>query len=310
VALWFLTPVRAHADEPGALDACATLDIEVAADLDPAWTAVAATVPAALQRVLSPDECAHAAVSLACGPKAGSAEVTLRTADGRVATRRVEEPRGLFPVILGLLAGAPAQPPPSSGGPHAEPDRNEVPDFRVPAPEPPRPGDTGAGLVVGFALGARGGLPSRVLMADIELFAEVILRSWIVLATVRYAPIATLPGVTLDGDQYEEAALGLGVGRRFQWGPSSLDVSFVPTLAIVSMETDSPVEASGTVSDLRLDASGRYGYATGRNWRFQVTLDTDVAPDGLIRARHPSPTLPAVPAWTLGLRLGMAASLL
>jgi hypothetical protein len=310
LALLLLTPVRARADEAG-VHACDSLAIDVAADLDQAWSIAAAALPEELARALSPEECAHATVSLTRAPQSGSADATIRTADGRVATRRIREPRGLFPVILGLLATAPVEPapPPAPSAPVL--DRHELPDFGSPPAAPSRPDEAkDVGVVVGFGLGGRGGLPSKVLMADIELFAEVLLRSWIILASVRYAPIATLPGVTLDGDQYEEAGLGLGLGRRLVWGRSSLDVAFVPTLAIVTMETDVPIESSGTVPDLRLDVCARYGYATGHGWRFNVALDTDVAPNGLIRAQHPSPMLPAVPAWTLGLRLGMSASLL
>jgi hypothetical protein len=63
-------------------------------------------------------------------------------------------------------------------------------------------------VFVGFGIGGRGGEPSKVVMADVELFADVVIHDWIIVASVRYAPIATLPGPTPDGDQYEEAALG------------------------------------------------------------------------------------------------------
>jgi hypothetical protein len=290
-------------DDGGEL--CASLRVDVPAELGPEWASAAAALPRELGDALSSAECAHVRVALAAGT-AGAADVHVGMPDGREASRHVRAPRALFPIVLGLLASAPAEPVPEPPGPTH--DRHELPDF-TPPPAPPHPDADRVGVSVGFGLGARGGLPTQVIMADVELFAEVVLRDWLILASVRYAPIAVAKGLTPDGDAYQEAGIGLGFGRRFHLDRSSLDVAFVPTLVLVSMETDLPAEAFGTLSDLRLDACARYGYALGKRWRFNVTLDTDVSPNALVRPQLPAPGLLPVPAWTLGLRVGMSASI-
>jgi hypothetical protein len=294
-------------------DLCASLRLVVAPELESAWAHAAASLGQQLGDALSSAECAHVEVSLSLPAPpalAGSADVHVRTPDGREATRHVKTPAALLPIVVGLLASAPPEPSPPA---HAAPpglDRHELPDFTPPVrrvPEAPDPNHVG--VFVGFAIGARAGLPTQVVMADVELFAHVVLHDWLILASVRYAPIAAIRGLTADGDAYEEAGIGLGIGRRFHLERSSLDLSFVPTLVLVSMETDLPVEAFGTLADLRLDACARYGYSLSRSWTFNVALDTDVSPNGLVRPQLPNPGLVPVPAWTVGLRFGMTAAI-
>ena len=288
---------------------CAALHVDVATDLERAWVDAAALLPQQLVDALSSAECAHVRVGLTASVPAGSADVHVRMPDGRQASRHVRTPRALLPIVLGVLASAPAELPPASSGPPPR-DGHELPDFTPPsrAPRPAEDPDH-VGVFVGFGLGARGGEPTGVLMADLELFAQVLLRDWLILASVHYAPIAVAPGLTPDGDAYQETGIGLGLGRRFRRGRSLLDLAFVPTLVLVSMETDSPGEAFGTLSDLRLDACARYGYAVSKRWLFNIALDTDVSPNALVRAQRPAPDLPPVPAVTLGLRLGMSAAI-
>lgn len=307
-------PRVARAEEPSGRSSCASLVVEVASGLDPGWAAAAEALKEKLAQSMSAEECSNVTVSLLPSSDHATVEVRVRAADERVTSRPVKGPQALFPVVFGLLAA----PPPSSSLPPTAPSRrepalpelNEIPDFTPPARSMHPTAASPFGVFVGFGLGSRAGVPSKVVMADVELFADVVLHDWTIVASVRYAPIAALPGPTADGDQYEEAALGVGLGRELRWGRSSLDAIFIPTLVLVSMETDLPVEVSGTLASLRFDACARYGYSIGRTWRLNIALDTDVAPSGLVRPQYISPVLPPVPAWTLGLRFGASASLL
>jgi hypothetical protein len=299
-------PALVSADEGGEL--CASLHVDVATELEPAWLEAAATLPRQLGDALSSAECAHVRLSLAPGTPAGGADVHVRMPDGREASRHVRAPRALLPIVLGVLAAAPSEAPASPPSPVR--DRHELPDFTPPPARPSEDPDR-VRVSVGFALGARGGVPTQVVMADVELFAQVVLSEWLILASVRYAPIAVAKGLTPDGDAYQEAGIGLGFGRRFHMDRSSIDLAFVPTLVLVSMETDLPAEAFGTLADLRIDASARYGYALGKanRWRFNVALDTDISPNAVVRPQVPATGLLPVPAWTVGLRIGMSAAI-
>jgi hypothetical protein len=186
-----------------------------------------------------------------------------------------------------------------------------VPDFpRSPPKRARAPEIETIGLELGFAVGIRVGVPTDVAMAELEMRVDLHVRDWIVLLGLRYAPVAAISSIAADADSYGEGALVLGVGRELRWGRSSLDLVASPTLAFVSMETDSPVEKSGSLAQLRLAGAARFGYAIGRDWRFTITLDSELAPGSLVKARYADPALPPLPAWTLGLRLGASARLL
>jgi hypothetical protein len=101
--------------------------------------------------------------------------------------------------------------------------------------------------------------------------------------------------------------MSLAFGHRFAWGRSALDRAVVPTLVLVTMENDSPVEVSGSLADFRMGACLRYGYALSKKWQFQAALDTEVSPGALMRDRVPAPGLDPLPVWTAGLRVGFAA---
>ncbi len=297
---------------------CEAVRLRVDPGLGPRWRSAASALRAELE-TLRPPECAEVAIDL--DPDAAGAAVRARASDGREAKRTLRDPRGLVPVVLGLLAVAPANvegegsDADATDGVPAGPAPDDPLDL-PPADEHPRilrverPRELG--LAMGVATGARAGLPTEVAMADLEVHADVLVRDWILGAGLRYAPFAASPRFTPgDGDTYEETAIALGVGRRLHAGRSGFDLMLVPSVAFVSIESNGPVGADTgrDHAQWRLGGAGRWSYPFARGWRFTTTLDSELAP-GALAHHHASYTVAPFPAWTLGLRIGAMADLL
>jgi hypothetical protein len=321
-----LRPSGGRAAENG----CELVELEVAPNVDPAWQRAMEELRAALDRELVGAACVAARVRIEPSPL--GVLVRARSADGRETERPVREQTALVPVVLGLLATAPPEPSPSTKptvGEHpdagatpptpqatpqattaasSEAGPHDLPEF--PSPPKPKAAPSPVGVAIGLSTGVRVGVPTDVAMWDTELRADVLLHHWMLLALIRYAPLAAVSGIALDTDAYDELGAGFGAGRRWAWAHSTLDLTASPSVVFVSMEKDSPAEVSGERAQLRVGATARYGYALGAGWRFTLTLDTEVAPSSLIMARYANPALPPLPAWTAGFRLGVAASLL
>jgi hypothetical protein len=285
---------------------CHSVRLAIDPRLDATWTSAATDLRAKLEG-LGPSECGH--VAIAVDRDVRGAAVRALASDGRETRRTLGNPRSLAPVVLGLLAMAPDEPSarqPSALALAVDPRELPPPDEK-PATPLDHPKDLG--LTVGVATGVRAGLPTQVAMADAELRVDLHVREWFVLASLRYAPIAASPRfLNNDGDTYSEIAVALGVGRTFRAGPSTFDLALVPSVAVLSMETSDDVDQD--LAELRIGGSGRWAYPIGGNWRFTVTLDSDLAPGAFAGSSRADPTLPPFPAWTMGLRVGAAASLL
>jgi hypothetical protein len=307
-----LGSVEVSADEA----VCGLVTIEAPLIQSPAWQSAVEDLRIALHHELTGLECAPIALFVEPA-QADSVMVRARSADGRETRRPVPDPRALVPIVLGLLASAPAEPPSKttpaarspSRPPRAEADPHDVPDFAPPSPSKvtsPSP----VNVSLGISTGVRVGVPTDVAMWDSEVRADVLFHDWLVMALIRYAPLAAVSGLAPDTDAYGELGFGFGAGRHWRWDRQTLELTLAPSIVLVALEIDSPKERSGELAQLRVTAAARYGYGLGRGWRFTVTLDTEVAPSSLIQARYANPALPPIPAWTAGLRLGAAASLL
>jgi hypothetical protein len=149
-----------------------------------------------------------------------------------------------------------------------------------------------------------------MMLGDVQARADLFINRWILLVSLRYS--AGLSGEMPDEDDYDEVALGLGAGRQFSIGRSTLDLTLSPSVVSMSIvDDDGPgptIEASRT--QLRLGAAARWTVPIGGAWRFTLTADTEISPHGLRHASHFEPGDPALPAWTGALRAGAAGSLL
>jgi hypothetical protein len=297
---------------------CELVALDASPDLDPPWRRAADDLRAALAHELTGAECLP--FRLRVEPSTEGVVVRAQSADGLETTRAVRDPRALVPVVLGLLASAPVEHPapsspqaPSTAQP-VTPARVDVEvrdsaDLRVPRAE----GNVvpaSVGVALGLSTGVRVGLPTDVIVWDSELRADVLLHDWSILAFMRYAFLGAVSGIAADTDEYEEIGMGFGVGRELRWGRHTLDLTASPAVVFVNMESDGAMTKEGEGAQLRINAAARYGYGLGRGWRFTLTLDSEAAPSSLAKAKYAEPGLPPLPAWTVGLRVGAAASLL
>jgi hypothetical protein len=144
---------------------------------------------------------------------------------------------------------------------------------------------------------------------DFEGTVDVRVESWLLCALFRFGI-----GAAGDGDDatnYSEINIGLGAGRTFALGSTALDAVFVPSVA--TMRFDDQDEAggqSGSLSELRLGGRIRWSLPMSSSWRLTLTGDTEVAPQGLDHPVRTYPHLPALPAWTAGMRIGASGRLL
>jgi hypothetical protein len=306
---------RARADEP-----CARLD--AAHGLAPAWADAVRELEQQLAQ-LPPAECAP--MTLSIEPFDGGVRLVVVAGDGRRAERRVDRPSLLVAVAMGLVISIPrdgGQVPvlrPPTDSTHAQ---NAAPFWpgatspvdtgrAAPSAQPAAAGSSPrtSEVWLGLALGGRFGVPSSVAMVDIEARADLLVDRLLFFASFRNVPVGYVPGQTFDGDTYRESSIGFGVGRRFPLGPSAIEVAIAPSLVTMRMEIDTPERVRDNEVELRVGASARLSVPLSKSWRFTVTADTDVIPDGL-RSALRVPPLPTFPSWTSGLRIGAAGALL
>jgi len=248
----------------------------------------------------SDDDCRLVAITL---EREGTGiRVRARSADGAETSRLVVAPRSLAAVTFGLLAGIPRERHASNV---AAPDPLELPPPEPPSARraiAPAPFDTPSRVTLSFATGARVGVPTTVLMAELELRADVVVHQWLLTLSLKADPIATSTHVPFDGDGYEETAIAFGVGREIRVGRSAFEITGGPGLAYTWMESDVPV-ISGEFAQVRVGAVVRWGYAVSSSFRFTVTVDGELVPRALVND-HYQAGLPAFPWFTSGLRLG------
>jgi hypothetical protein len=281
--------------------------------------------------------CAH--VALTVKSQGGGATIVATAADGRRAERTISQPSSLAPTALGLVASIPgdapvdAWPAPVAAGAaraitapvsrSALVSSEVVPSWPSPFPPPPPAGDAPAArpgsrgdleplaLWLGFGVGGRAGRPTQLAMADLEARLDAILVGrWIVFAAVRYTPVGATTLFDVDNDQYHEWSGSLGAGRRLTLGPTKIDLGLAPELVAMKMEGDFSGDVVERRVQPRLDAWARWVVPFAAEWQVALTGDADVAPLDVAQAPDPNPRLPALPTWTLGLRLGVTGALL
>lgn len=235
-------------------------------------------------------------------------EVTL--ADGRSALRRVREPLALRSVLEALVAlpptRAPAPPPPpreESRPPPPPPSPLREPDVDRPSPSVTKASPT-AELSLSLAGRAGGGARSLAPTAD----ASLLFGHWQLGLSARWDVAQEMSAPRADDFEMESLAAGLVVARRMELGRFDLDVGFSPRLVVEtqSHEIDDD-DQTGTATDVRAAVFTRLSYGRGPLRPF-ATLDGELSPARVRRKIFLAPELPALPAWSAGLALGVAWS--
>jgi hypothetical protein len=148
-------------------------------------------------------------------------------------------------------------------------------------------------------------------MADLEARTDVVLNdAWLLVASLRYTPIGATSLFRMDNDQYHEWSGALGGGRRLQLGPTMFDFALAPSLVAMRMEGDFVGDVTERRVQFRIDGSVRWLVPFSPEWRVTLTTDADLAPLDAARPQRDDPRLPALPTWTLGMRIGVTGALL
>jgi hypothetical protein len=269
-----------------------------AAPLGPAWRDAVESLE---REVAASLEAACHGVELVLTADRGAVRVTARAPDGRTTSRRVTSPAGLSSVAFGLLAAAPGEPPEAKGdAPPQSPDPHEVPPpdpaaVRVPPPPPPWT------LSLGALVGSRVVLPTDVLVGEFEVRADVTIDDWVATLSLRAAPFVMAMPAPYDIDSYQEAGVGLGLGRQLHAGRAVFVVGGAASVTYVWLESD-VTDVSVERPQLRLAAVARAGYPIGHAVRLVAAVDAEISPTGLVSTTTAG--LPAFPSFTAGLRLG------
>jgi hypothetical protein len=219
--------------------------------------------------------------------------------DGSVATRVVLKPAALSAIAFGLLAIAPSEPVPVPPEPLEVPP---LPEPVAPRPGPPAPFEQDLRVSVSAAGGVRGGLPTRVIMADFEVRADLAVHQWLINVSARVAPVSASSRLPIDEDAYNEASIALGIGRELRAGRSAFALTGGPGFTYIWMEND-PLNIAVEHAQFRLGAAARWGYAVARRLRINVTLDAELAPSAL-GDQNVQPGLAPYPSFTAGFRIG------
>ena len=302
------------------------VSLVVADGLDASWSQAVEDLRRELLRPSSID-CVPMTLSVAPAPNGARLDVV--SEDGRRAERFVAHEASLVPVALGLVTPIPHE------------DSVASPRVATPPPEtavvsPPAAGATASpaastppqwpraiALWTGLSAGLRFTAPTSATVLDLEARADVVVRSWLILLSIRSALLSCIGQQGLDCDVYTDVSLGVGVGRRFVAGGPSIDLALAPSIVVMNMEYDYGLEDTAirdTQVVLRIDASARLSVPLARGWALTITLDGGVAPSLVASpARLSVPAAaagavgalpPAFPAWAGGLRLGASAALL
>jgi hypothetical protein len=272
------------------------------------WREAVASLRLHLQR-LDTSRCGETILYLRSGETTATLEAVTRA--GQHALRPVRDPALLIPIAMGLLATIPDEPgerfPPSDDSVAMR--REGRRPLAVVASAAPAVVDVDLGLTSG----ARLNFGPPTLLVDIEGRADIAVKGWIVMASARYAANALVPDDGPTGYSYTEASISAGFGRRVVLGSSLLDVTVAPTIVSVSAAADNPAGGEAeerTAAQTRLAAAVRYSLHGPGGWRFSGIADGDFSPSSMKAPQRLGNSLPTLPRWSLGLRLGVMCDLL
>lgn len=236
-------------------------------------------------------------------------EVTLR--DGRRTLRRVTAAERLVPTLEALVL-VPALAPDESPAPPAEAP-SALPE-KIDAEAPPSrgatssPGPTAAPAPVAFeASGLLGGrVAGPFVSVAPAIGGRLRLGPWLFGIAGRWDVVQRSTRASTSTFEMETVAFGIELGRRVPLGAGALDLGVAPRLVAETQTAESvDGEQSSSATDLRLGALARWAPAPA-GFHFVVELDAELSPSRLRRSLRLDPALPALPAWSAGIALGVA----
>lgn len=322
-AIVFALATLIMASAPAKAAPCPGLVVRVHGGADWRWPALSERIRREFAGRNDVDPCARVSVTT----RGSSPLVTVTLPDGRLAGRSVSQPDEVIPVLAALLlvpeapTSASVATPSAAAGSSAttggaSPEAPGAPSsatagtvvgpqaaLAVSAPQSVGPDAGAVRLDLSLAIGARVGDGQAGVGLGLSSFVE--LAAWLAGFQARVDSYQDRSASPTTG-ALEFAALG---GRRLRLGTLALDFLAGPALALQGVaksvkqvgSTDPAVTTSPTVEP-RLLASSRLTF------RAQSTVRTFVGLDGVVAltdARTQSTGLAPLPAWTVGLVLGV-----
>lgn len=225
-------------------------------------------------------------------------------ADGRNATRQLEEPAVLYETLEALLS----VPPPGERWSVENGDElRPGPESRAAAPTKPSFEPR-----VELGLGVMGRVAGAPLYggAGLAAFAQLSLDRWLLGVAARWdASDALLADASPSGFNMQTLALGINVGIRSSFRGLTVDALLGPEVRVENQEASggetAPDGIGGGTSDVRLDAALRLTTPRGGRIRFFIEGDINASPSRLAKSHRLDPGLPTLPAWSAGLTLGV-----
>ena len=275
--------------------ACAAPTLNVLLPPDDPRQALALQLSEQLRTLSDVDRCARVTLQ----PHDAELELLVQSGDGRRASRVIRNAAELRRASEALLTLPPvAQPVPLPPSPlELPPQEAEL------APQH----DAGVHLELGFGLSTRLGGSPLFLSGGATAFADVVDGAWLLQISGRADITGGLLTQPTLSDYYLAAtALGVGLGRRFDYRPMSLDLLLGPQLVLEAQDADDgDLDVHASSSDVRVDLSARLSGPRSSSWRVFGGVDFELSPAHVGRQRSSDPALPAFPSWTCGLSLGV-----
>lgn len=237
-----------------------------------------------------------------------SIEVTL--SDGRTARRSVQAPYALRGALEALLVLPPPPPMPAPAPPVAAPspppsDAREktAPSAIESPPVSPASSRRTAELSVGTAGRVAGaGILSVAPTAEASLFVG----DWMLGLSARWEVVQSATAPRAHDFERDSAGAGLVVARRIGARGFDLDLGLSPRLVVETQSHEIDEEDENlSATDVRLGAFTRVTLGRGPIRPFAM-FDMEVSPARLRRNVRLASQLPALPAWSAGLSLGLS----
>jgi hypothetical protein len=262
---------------------------------------------------------ADPAARLRIAPDGDAAILQVSLTDGRSTSRHVRTPDELALTVEALTllplkpsaAAAPAPAPEARAAPApASSPATDAKTSAVPAVAPP----TALSVELGALFTGRLARAPTYLSPGLAGYAGLRIRDWLMELTVRWDMLQVMVGQTPPQDfEMESVGAGFSVGKRAFAAPAlGLDVGGGALLlaekqSFAQLSHSGASEVSDVEPDIRLGLFCRLSLGQS-DWRWVASLDAEVSPLRLRRARRVEPDGPTLPTWSVGLGLGAAWS--
>ena len=284
------------AADAAAADACLSPKINVIVPPGADWDGATDELTEHLRTVGNLDKCARVVVR----PRGAGVVLDITTSDGRSATRQVDSVAALLRTAEALLE----LPPPAPIRPAAKPSPLEVPPAE---PPPPRPRTASTHFEIGAGGSLRFGGGPLYAGGGVASFAEFVLDRWLLGVSARWDLEDAFVNQLTPGDfSMRSSAFGVGIGDRFEFGESSADALFGPTVVLEHEHADdSDTEVHGDAADFRLALALRVSGPRTSAIRAFATSDFEASPARIRSQKFIDRSLPPLPWWSSGLAVGV-----